>query len=87
MAYQKELITAVNAAKTAGGRMEAHFHNYHVSSLIVQNAGGVVLGPDGRKFEPMKRGIIAANSNATMERLEKLGILKLCSRLDRISPR
>ena len=59
----------------------------HISSLIVENAGGLVFAPDGSEFDPMRRGIIAVNHKKTFDRLEDLGIIDLCKEINRISPR
>ena len=72
----------------AGAVVSARTAPYdHVGSLIVENAGGLVVGPDGKKFDPMRRGIIAANSKKTLKRLEDLGVVELCKQIDNVSPR
>lgn len=49
-------------------------YDHAAGALIVEEAGGIVVGPDGGKFDPTKRGVVAVNRKETLEELRRAKI-------------
>lgn len=56
-------------------------YDHAAGALIVQEAGGIVVGPDGKKFDPLKRGIVAVNRKETLEELKRAKIFDFLAEL------
>lgn len=79
--------TALDMTKIADGLAAAVItprtapYDHAAGALIVQEAGGIVVGPDGGKFDPLKRGCVAVNKKETLEELKRAGIFDLLAEL------
>lgn len=79
--------TALDMAKVADGLAgvvvcpRSAPYDHAAGALIVQEAGGIVVGPDGNKFDSLKRGCIAVNRMETLEELKRAGIFDYLAEL------
>uniref|UniRef100_A0A665TAB0 Inositol-1-monophosphatase n=1 Tax=Echeneis naucrates TaxID=173247 RepID=A0A665TAB0_ECHNA len=69
---------AVDMCQVATGGADAYYHigmhcwDIAASSIIVQEAGGVVMDTDGSPFDMMSRRVIAASSTAVANRISQV---------------
>lgn len=56
-------------------------YDHAAGALIVQEAGGIVVGPDGGKFDVFERGIVAVNRKETLEELKRAKIFEYLAEL------
>ena len=56
-------------------------YDHAAGALIVEEAGGIVVSPDGKKFDPLKRGIVAVNRKETLEELKRAKIFDYLAEL------
>ena len=52
-------------------------YDHTAGALIVEEAGGIVVGADSRKFDPLSRGCVAVNNKAALEELKRAKIFEI----------